>query len=253
MACSQAFVYGQANQATRGICNQQFGSHREVGIAHSDILPGLSLDLGNLKLLAVAVTTRHSGAIVLISGLHGEKDAITQIDFELPRRMESAKQCAAWFVWCLDQHFGPAGFRAARNFEWMVEGKLNRRLLPWVLAQAEYEARPACTVRRDWLRLALKDVRKHLAHSPGDASVDFTFDGLIFSIRCHEKVMAFRAEGKPWTVSFRVPASSLQTPPRRMMRECVDISIWDSRINFDSTRYEGSIVQSGGAGLTNVQ
>src|SRR3984957_20074273 len=102
-------------------------------IVFSDIRPGLSLDFKNFKLSAVAVTSPHSGQIVLFSGILAATRTITEIQFDLPRRVESLKQCAAWIVWHLDQQWDGRVFVPTRTMEWAEETRLQSRysLLVW--------------------------------------------------------------------------------------------------------------------------
>jgi hypothetical protein len=231
------------NEATIPIWNllPSLGFQPDANLDYSDIRPGLSLDFGNFKLSAVAVTSPHSGEIISFSGIRATRDALAQIEFELPPRVTSLKQCAAWIIWSLDQQWDGPMFRPARTMDWIDEARRNRRLLPWVMARAEFDARPQCTVRRDWLRLALKTLAAHVAALPDDAIVTFHFDGSIFSIRSEKNVIAFPSEGPPWTVSFRVEAKTLRCQPKRLMREYIGVSIWNSRIEFGPWSYEGTV------------
>jgi hypothetical protein len=244
------------NEATTPTWNllPSLGFEPDSTVVFSDILPGLSLDFGNFKLSAVAVTSPYSGEIVSFSGILATPRTLAEIHFELPRRMESLKQCAAWIVWNLDQHSGCGPFRPARHVGWIDEGRQNRRLLPWVLSSAEYEARPQCTVQRDWLRLALKTLGQHVASLPDNAIVVFSFDGSVFSIRCDKRVIAFPADGRPWTVCFKVEAKTLrQQSKRRLMQELVGVAIWKSRIEFGPWRYEGTVEPLNGKSSSEVQ
>lgn len=230
------------------------GFQPDDAIVFSDILPGLSLDFGSFKLSAVAVISPYSGEIVSFSGILATPRTIAEIHFELPRRVESLKQCAAWIVWNLDQQSDGRVFRPAWALEWIEEARRNRRLLPWVMSQAEFDARPQCTVQRDWLRLARKSLREHLGSLADSAIVVFSFDGAVFSIRCDTKLIVFPGEGSPWTVCFRVEAKTLrQERKRRLMCEYVGISIWNSRIEFGPWSYEGTVGSPSGGGFANVQ
>jgi hypothetical protein len=176
---------------------RDLGFPPDDNVVFTDIHPGLSFDFGNFKLSAVAIVSPYSGEIVLFSGILRTLRTLAEIEFELPRRVESLKQCAAWIVWNLDQHFGGRTFSPARQVNWIDEGRQNRRLLPWVISRAEYEARPQCIIQRDWLRLALKTLGEHLASLPDRSIIVFSFDGSVFSIRCDNKVIAFPGEGLP--------------------------------------------------------
>ncbi len=209
-------------------------------VSFSEIRPGLSLDFGNFKLSAADLISPRSGEVVSFSGVLATPRTLTEIHFELPRRVESLKQCAAWIVWNLDQQWDDRMFRPARATEWVEEARRYRRLLPWVMSQAEFEARPRCRVRRDWLRLALKTLSEHIASLPDNASIVFAFDGSVFSIQSEKKVIALPAEGLPWLVRFRVEAGRLRRLPKRLMRECIGVSIWESRISLGQYVYEGA-------------
>lgn len=210
--------------------------------AYSDIHPAMIVDFGNFKLSAAALTNLHFCEIVLFSGLYSTPRTIADIHFELPRRVDSLRQCAAWIVWNLDQQWDGRIFRPVRAVDWIEEGRQNRRLLPWVMSQAEYESRPQCTVRRDWLRLGLKELRERLAWLPDNVRVTFSFDGIIFRIQCDQKIIAFPAAGKPWAVRFNVEGKSLREQPRRrLMSEDIGISIWNSRISLGPWSCEGEI------------
>jgi len=224
------------------------------GSVYSDIRPGFSLDFGNLKLSAAAVTSPYSGEIILFGGVFATPRTIAQVQFELPRRMESLEQCAAWIVWNLDQYGEGPVFRPSRNLAWLEQARQNRRLLPWVMSHAEFDSRPQCTVGRDWLRLALKELHEQLALLTDDVTVVFSFDGAIFSIRCNTKVIAFPGEGPPWTVCFKVKSETLrQRPKRRLTREYVGVSIWKSRIELGPWSYEGAIGSVDGSRGSEVQ
>lgn len=229
------------------------GFQPDETIIFSDVRPGLSLDFGNLKLSAIAVTSPYFGEIVSFSGVRATRDTLTQIEFELPRRVASLKQCAAWIIWNLDQQWDGRLFRPARAIDWIDQARQNRRLLPWVLSQAEFDARPQCTVHRDWLRLALKKLHEQLASLPDSAIVVFSFDGSVFSIRCDKKLIAFPGEGPLWTVCFKMEARTLRRQPKRLMREYIDVSVWESRIRFERWSYEGTVGPLGGCDFSDVQ
>src|SRR5690348_9228331 len=108
-------------------------------IACSDIRPALSLDFGNVELSASALLSPYSGEIVLFSGVMATARALAHIEFELPRQIESLNQCAAWIVWNLDQGSDGRVFKPLLPLKWIEEARLNRRLLPWVMSQAEYD------------------------------------------------------------------------------------------------------------------
>jgi hypothetical protein len=243
------------NEATIRTWNMlpSLGFQPDSEVVFSDICPRLTLDFGNLKLSAAAVVSPHSGETVLFSGILATRDTVAEVQFELPRRVESLKQCAAWIVWNLDQHSSGGTFNSARDVPWIHEARQNHRLLPWLLSQAEFDARPQCTVRRDWLRLGLKHLREQLDLLPDNTIVVFSFDGAVFSISSESKVIAaFLGEGLPWTVCFRVEAKTLRRQPRRFTREHIGVSVWESQIRFDSWSFEGAVGLPGGGSHSEI-
>jgi hypothetical protein len=219
----------------------------------SDGYPGLSFDFGNLTLRASSCVNLRYVEIVFFTGILSTPRSLTEVQFEMPRRLKSVKQCAALIVWNLDQYADHRVFRSARHVGWMEEGRENRRLVPRVMSMAEYNARPQCVVQRDWLRLALKTLGKYLAPLSDDASIVFRFDGSVLAIRSNEKVIALPGEGSPWAVSFRVEARTLQQLPKRLMREDISVSIWESRITLGNYTYAGTLEEFGTTDPSRVQ
>ena len=219
----------------------------------SDPGPGLSFDFGNFKLTASKCLNLRCVEVVLCLGVMSTPRTLGLMHFEMPTKMDSIKQCAAWIVWNLDQHNNHSLFRPGRDVGWIAEGRENQRLLPWILSMAEYEARPRCSVKRDWLRLAPKTLAENLADLPDDAVVAFSFDGSVLSIRCGGKVIALPGEGPPWTVRIQVIAHKLHRLPKRLISERLEVSIWESRIKVDSWSYAGIVEQSGSAVPSGIQ
>lgn len=198
----------------------------------------LSFDFGSLILRASCCMNLRAAQIVLFTGVVSTPRTLGQVHFELPRRVESVKQCAALIVWNLDQF---SEFRKNQNIPWVEEARINRRLLPWAMSTAEWNARPQCMVKRDWLRLALRTMAEHLITLPDDADVEFSFDGSVLSIKCDGKVIALAGQGVPWGVSFKVPVGALRRLPKRLMHEDIGISIWESTLSIGNRSYPGTL------------
>ena len=232
---------------------RDLGFQPDDTVIYSDVKPGLSFDFGNSKLSASCLLNLRVVEVVLFTGILATSHSLGEIEFELPRRVLSRKQCAAWIVWSLDQSSPEGKFQPKRYVGWIEEGRQNQRLLPWVAEMAAYESRPSCTVRRDWLRLALKTMAEHLSSLPDSAAVVFSFDGTVLSIRIDGKVVALPGEGFPWAVRFIVNAGQLRRLPKRFMREYISIEIWESRLKIYGWEYEGTIDVSGLVGRADIQ
>ena len=73
----------------------------------------------------------------------------------------------------------------------------------------------------------------------------FSFDGSVLSIRIDKKVIALSGEGSPWAVRFSVEAGHLRRLPKRLMRERIGVSIWESRISLGNWEYPGTLEDFG--------
>lgn len=209
---------------------------------HSDVMPGLSFDFGNFKLSASWVTTLRFAEVVLFTGAIATPRTIAEVQFEMPRRVKSPDQCAAWIVWHLDKVGGDGGFVPAHPVKWLAEGRNHRNLLPWIADMAEYKARPHCEVQREWLRVALKSLGKILTTADDEAEVVFGFDGAVLTIRCVGKIVAMSGEGTPWRRHYTIPAEKLRNLPKRLMREWLEVSVWEGRLTIGRNSYAGVLV-----------
>jgi hypothetical protein len=224
---------------------QDFGFEPD-GRVFSDVLPGRSLDFGNFKLSASCVMNMSFRNVVLFTGVLVTPRTQSEVRFEMPRQVKSREQCAAWIVWHLDRASDWRGFRPERDVRWVTEGRLHQNLLPWVAQLAAYEARPKCMVQRDWLRVALKMLKEIVTLAETEAAVMFGFDGTVLIIRCSGKVVPLPADGQHWPKQYTIPAGNLRHLPNRLMREHVEVSIWEGRLNIGRNRYEGITVAASG-------
>jgi hypothetical protein len=101
--------------------------------------------------------------------------------------------------------------------------------------------------------LALKTLGKYLAPLSDDAGIVFRFDGSVLSIRLNRKVIALPGDGSPWTVCFRVEARTLRQLPKRLMREDIGVSIWESHIALGNYTYAGTLEESGATNPSRIQ
>jgi hypothetical protein len=116
----------------------------------SDNKPGLSYDFGNFKLTAVWCINTQFANVVLFGGVLNSRNCLANVHFQMPERILSREQCAAWIVWHLDRDAG-GSFEPARTVDWVPEGRKNLHLLPWIKRQEEFRTRPHCTVQRERL------------------------------------------------------------------------------------------------------
>jgi hypothetical protein len=207
----------------------------------SEDLPGLSFSFGNFKLSVSFVMSRWFSETVLCTGILKSERTIADVSFEMPRRVICCDQCAAWIVWHLDQCAGGL-FQPLYKTPWLLDGRKNLNLLPWVAEMAEYNARPKCVVQRPWLRLALKSLADVMAATDDASQVLCGFDGNILKIICAGEVIALPAEGTAWGKQFAVPVGELRRLPKKMMDSSVEVSIRKNRLFIGRNCYEGATI-----------
>jgi hypothetical protein len=206
--------------------------------------PNVFFRFANLRLLASFVWNERLAEVVLFTGIIRGPNSLGEVEFEMPREVESSAQCAAWIVWHLDQY---RDFRAIHDPAWIGEGRQGASALPWVKRKADlrarYDSRPCCQVQRNWLRLGLKALEKALAAIDDDMRLEVGFDGSVLSIRYGDRVVPLQAQGTPWSSIYMVPVKRFREAPGRNMQESIEIEIWEERLVIGRRRY-GEILAS---------
>lgn len=206
----------------------------------SDPPGGLSIDFGNLKLEASHVLNRRFVPAVLFTGVILTPRTIASVDCEMPREVESRELGIAWVTWCLDSQAGGL-FEPVLPVDWLTAGRTHRHLLPWERMQAEYSNRPRCHVRRDWARLAFRDLSAQVEAADDDTPVIFQFDGEVMKISCGGQVVATPASGAPWSSRYSLSARSLRWLPTRLTRDPIVFSVFNGGLTIGNRRYSGVV------------
>jgi hypothetical protein len=107
---------------------QELGFAPDSGVM-SDVMPGLSIELGTLKLSASCVMSQRFRPVVLLTGWLRETRRIGEICDEMPRKFESREQGVAWLVWILDKAAG-GKFEPESSPDWLTQGRQHVGLLP---------------------------------------------------------------------------------------------------------------------------
>lgn len=206
---------------------ERLGFERDDSVI-SDASPGYSYDFGNLMLEASRLCSRRTfEPVYVLGGVYSDGRTIALIDSEMPLEVESFEQGVAWVAFVIDRKF-----RLARPPLWLEQGRVWRDHLPWVRRQAAYEARPRCAVRRDWLKVACKDLRLWAAKAGPSDTAAFSFDGNILFVTAAERApIAMPATGAAWGKSFAVRLGDLAHLPRRIMSDSVSVAVWDGRLS----------------------
>ncbi len=209
----------------------------------SDIQPGLRFDFGNLILSAGAVTTGwRLTPVILYTGILHSPRSISEVQFEMPRTVDSPEMCAAWIVWHLDQ-LCDGDYHPVKGAEWLAIGRANKLLLPWVIDMDAYENRPYCSVEKEWARMMLKRLQAALADAKDADLVWFGFDGKLLLIHCGSHMIPAEAKGNAWSSRYALQACQLTELPKRLGRQKVGFSVWEGKLGIGSWQYEGVMAE----------
>lgn len=215
-----------------------FGFRPDLGI-WSDEQPGLSQDLGVMTICAGWVLGQHLREVVLFTGSVATGREFGQVNFEMPRSVDSIEQCAAWIAFHLTRPNENAVAVMERRAPWLLIGKSNYHLLPWEIEAAAWAKRPSCFVERSWAKLCLKRLAEHVASMNSDHLVTFHFDGSVLTIRCGGQTIATSASGEPWRDRFGLPASALARLPARLSSDPVEFSVWKWTLTIARSEFVG--------------
>jgi hypothetical protein len=222
---------------------KEFGFQPDDSVI-SEIRPGLGLDFGTFKLSASGLTNRWFKDVVMLTGIHVTSRTLADIEFEMPRQIDSREQCAAWLAWHLDRNLGSDLKPGIQSAAWLELGRANTILLPWVAEQAAYQARPYCSMEREWARPLLKSLKAVLPAMSDDAIVWFSFDGEVMKIRCGNELIAAAATGKAWVERYGLKSAELKNLPRRLVDPMVGFCAWDGHFTIGNWRGAGVIVDT---------
>ena len=212
----------------------------------SDIQPGLSYNFSSLNLSASATVNRSFIPVVLFTGILNTGRSMGQIRFEIPQDPVTKELCAALITHFLKKQLEKHGNDFDNQLEWIKCGKAHQHLLPWEAKRIQdelenecFRQRPKCTVDREWLKLALKDLERQLADSSNSSAIIFQFDGRILSIRHEDKPIIVTATGDAWPCEYEISSKQLLQRPKRLMSAQVDVSIWKDTLIIDRYHFKG--------------
>lgn len=194
----------------------------------------LTHNVGTLKLEAMTHTNLILQRGVLVSGFYSTQRETHSINFELPEKVESALQVAAWLAYGVGDSFQPA-----RHIEWLEWGRENQELLPWRRQVLAYENRPQISIARPWMRLARDELKLAASKAGPDDLCHVTFDGTMLIFRYLGKVIPLRCTGnRPWDSEIAVRLASFGRLPSRWNDDPVQVAIWENNLVFGGCRLE---------------
>lgn len=201
----------------------------------------MSIYLGGLKLSAARLPNLLLVDVVAFSGVYRSPRTIASIEFELPTRLESIEQGAAWIAWHLQKQLPSQEKSPPFQEPFLLLGLSHLDTLPWVQRAARYEKRHLCSVKRSWLRQALRQLGINLELATTDDAVTVAFDGRVLTFSNGDWVVPVPAKGRPWESDFQLPATSLTALPARLNDEDVLISVWEDGLCIGRRLFTGAL------------
>jgi hypothetical protein len=201
--------------------------------AVTDEQPTYRHDFGNLELTAAQVTDRYFRPIFLFGGVVHDSRTIGEICFEIQLEVDSFEQGVAWITYGLGKRFHPK--YAA---QWIEQGREWVDTLPWERKRRQYEARPHCSVDREWFRVATKKLRELAGSADATERACFEFDGKVLRIKTSGAFLAMPAHGAAWDRAYALPMSKLELLPKRMMHHTVEVSVWEDKLAIGNRRFD---------------
>jgi hypothetical protein len=240
-----AIVNGDANMVATWDALQHFGFQHD-GDVYSDGGPGLSFDFGRFKLSAGRMMNLQMKDVVSFSGVVSTPRTISSIEFEMPLRVESYEQCAAWIAWNFNAQMPRREKVIPRDkTDFLVYGMQYLSLLPWERRKAAYESRPRCSIERTWLRQGLNSIQKHIDLVELESNVIFSFDGGVLLFRGENWTIPMPATGVAWPEIYQIEVKNFCQFPSRLMNAAVEVSIRDGNLHLGNRLYRGVTVVNG--------
>ena len=209
-------------------------------MVRSERVVGLSYDFGGFQVGVGRMMNLQMREVLNFSGIVSTTRSLASIEFEMPLQIESIEQCAAWVTWHLQKHLPVLDSNLSGQQSRLISlGLEHQATLPWIRRQAAYAARPRCTAKREWFRLAMKELKEALLDAADADDVLFYFDGVVLHLRCKHLNIACPATGSAWPNRYAIAAQSLRNLPKRLMCETSSIDVWDGRLHIDRYAFAG--------------
>ena len=216
---------------------------------YSDNQKGLVITIGKCQLHVTIGYNRWWQECALLMGILRTPRTITNVETELPTEFESREEGLAWVSWSLDKR-GELANEFSRDefggdlFNALSEGRNHFHLLPWEKKRAqyereraEYEKRPHCLIKREWVKVGLRELSSQLELMEDETPVVFQFDGEVLKISVADKFIVMPAQGKDWPNRYSIAVGNFRCLPKRLMDPMVVFSIWESRLSIGRNSY----------------
>lgn len=192
----------------------------------------------NVHLEASYVRNRFFQETVLLSGILNsrETDTMVLIETEIPCNLVTPNEAAAWASYALSFYEGDLGPLP----DWMLVGKKNWDLIPFVREAREYDARPLCRLDREYAKILRQRLRDMLLAHISEQPVQFAFDGRILSVKVYKNVFDVPASGSAWEHFYEVVMGPETKLPSRFMSPVVSISFYKQNLIWEGRQYAGA-------------
>lgn len=198
----------------------------DLGFSRDDASDTFRLELEDGTIQAVELLHPRSGYVVSFSGVLRTTRTLSEVDFAMPRLVESIDQAKAWIAFGLKDAVGQSN-----QPNWLAEGRDLRHLLPWVQDAARSAPRLQCIVDREQFRPMASRLRNGVFASDFP-TVELSFRDSILRIQLGQEVFAIAGHGNDWPSTLTLPAASFASPQRRLQNPAVYITVRGDTLNF---------------------
>lgn len=214
--------------------------------------PAMSFDFGSFKLQAVLMKNLQMRDVVSFSGVVSTSRTICMIEYDMPLRVDSVEQCAAWIAWHI-QRVLPRREKIipADHMELLILGMQHQDSLPWERDKAAYRSRPQCYVERAWLRQALKSIKENIQGSDPNLMISIAFDGRVLSFQSAKWIVPMPAIGESWPNQYEIKVCDFYFPSR-LMQETIHVSVWKESLSLGNPPYRCLAISSETPLTTNI-
>lgn len=203
----------------------------------------LVYDFGNFELMAYESMNRLFVPVIYLTGVYHDGRTLCDIQLQLPLHVSSTEQTAAFIASGIERHL-KKDFKPLIQIDWLEIGRNNYDLLPWVKEQKQreeelriYNQRPKCLVERDWLKLALRELKSLIDQLEAKELISVTFRDGVFSFRSQTKTIAFPAIGNDWQEEYQISSFNFSRFPKRLNNKEIEIAIWNDSLRIGHWHY----------------
>ena len=149
-------------------------------------------NFGNGEVSAVEGFGLRNGQAIYFDRHAAWDQTLITIETAMPLSVELFEVGLAWVAYIC------RGVKPRRPTPWLSEGLALQEHLPWVKRQKAFQARPQCSVPRDWFRLASRALREAAEAASDSHWAAFVLEGPALRIEFGATLLMLPAEGRAW-------------------------------------------------------